>query len=117
MIVHLVLFTPRPDLTPRERQELVAAFATALRDIPAIRRSRVGRRVTHGRGYEQLMRSHYEYVALLEFDDLAALKAYLEHPAHEALGRRFHAAFESALMYDYEVREDLIESSASDSTP
>ena len=105
MIAHIVLFRPKAQLSPDERSALVAAFARALRDIPAIRRSRVGRRVTHGRGYEQLMREDYEYVALLEFDDLAGLKAYLQHPAHEELAERFFASFDAALMYDYEISD------------
>jgi hypothetical protein len=51
------------------------------------------------------MRVDYEYAAVLEFDDEAGLKAYLEHPAHEQLGKRFFTAFADALMYDYEVAE------------
>ena len=105
MIAHVVLFRPRPDLSAEERSALVDAFALALREIPSIRRSRVGRRVTHGRAYEQLMRENYEYAAVLEFDDFAGLKAYLGHPAHEQLGERFFATFEAALMYDYELKE------------
>jgi hypothetical protein len=80
-------------------------LATALREIPSIRRARVGRRLTHGRPYEALMRVNYEYAALLEFDDLAGLQAYLQHPAHETLASRFFASFEEALMYDFELKE------------
>lgn len=105
MIAHVVLFTPRRDVTDRDREDLVAALARALAEIPSIRRARVGRRVTHGRPYESLMRTDYAYAAILEFDDVAGLKAYLEHPAHEALGARFFAVFEEALMYDYELEE------------
>ena len=61
--------------------------------------------MTHGRPYEQLMRADYTHIAMLEFDDVAGLKAYLEHPVHEQLATRFFAAFEEALMYDYEVAE------------
>jgi hypothetical protein len=103
MIAHVVLFRPRPNLSDTDRRALVDSFSRALSEIPSIRRSRLGRRVTHGRGYEQLMREDYEYIALLEFDDMAGLQAYLEHPAHAELGERFFAAFESALMYDYEM--------------
>ena len=45
----------------------------------------------------------YEYAAILEFDTLADLTAYLEHDAHEALGALFFEAFDVALMYDYEM--------------
>ena len=105
MIVHLVLFRPRAELSDVHRRELAAALTTAIRDIPSVRRARVGRRVRHGRQYEQLMRTDYEYAAVLEFDDLDGLKAYLAHPAHDALAARFFDAFEEALMYDYELGE------------
>jgi hypothetical protein len=103
VIAHLVLFRPRPALTADERAALVAAFARALGDIPEIRRARIGRRVMHGRGYEQMMEENYSYAAVLEFDDLDALQRYLQHPAHAALGERFFASFESAVIYDYEM--------------
>jgi hypothetical protein len=51
------------------------------------------------------MRVDYTHVAMLEFDDVVGLKAYLEHPAHEQLATRFFEAFEEALMYDYEVAD------------
>jgi hypothetical protein len=105
VIAHVVLFKPRPDLSEADRRGLVDALTRALGDIPAIRRAHVGKRVLHGRPYEALMRTDYEYAAILEFDDVAGLKAYLEHPSHDALGSSFFAAFEEALMYDYEVEE------------
>jgi len=105
MIAHVVLFRPQPDLSPEDRRSLGEELTAALHAIPSIRRARVGRRVTLGRGYEQLMRADYPYLALLEFDDLAGLQAYLEHPAHAQLATQFFAAFEEALMYDYELQE------------
>jgi hypothetical protein len=105
VIAHLVLFRPRPDLSDADRRGLVDALSQALHEIPSIRRMRIGRRVTHGRPYESLMRVDYAFAAMLEFDDLAGLTAYLEHPAHDALAARFFAAFEDALMYDYEMRD------------
>jgi hypothetical protein len=105
MIAHVVLFTPRADLSADARRELVASFETALRQIPSIRRARVGTRITHGRGYETLMTVDYQYAALLEFDDAAGLKAYLEHPAHQKLGAQFFEMFEQALMYDFDLAE------------
>ena len=105
MIVHIVLFQPRRDLAAADQRALIDAFTTALREIPSIRRARVGRRQTLGAGYEARMRVDYQYAALLEFDDPAGLKAYLEHPAHQQLGQRFSGAFEHALMYDFELRD------------
>ena len=105
MIVHAVLFRPRSTLGAPERQRLADALSTAIHQIPSVRRARVGRRVTHGRPYEQLMRTNYSHAALIEFDDIAGLKAYLEHPAHEQLAARFFDAFEEALMYDFDVAD------------
>lgn len=105
MIAHVVLFRPRADLASDARASLSEAFETAIREIPSIRRARVGRRVTHGRPYEDLMRVDYQHAAVLEFDDLAGLKAYLAHPAHEQLASRFLSACEDALMYDFELSE------------
>ena len=105
MITHAVLFRPRPGLAADERAGLVDALRLAIRSIPSIRRARVGRRVTHGRPYEQAMRVNYEFAALLDFDDLAGLTAYLEHPAHETLAKRFFEAIDEALIYDFELEE------------
>ena len=63
--------------------------------------------MTFGRGYEQLMHTNYEFVALLDFDDLDGLRAYLDHPAHEALATHFFQVLDEALMYDYEVDEGV----------
>jgi hypothetical protein len=107
VIAHVVMFRPRPDMSDADRNGLVDALTRALNEIPSIRRARVGTRVTHGRPYEALMHADYEFIALLEFDDLRGLQAYLEHPAHEALGARFFAAFAEALMYDYRLQEGV----------
>ena len=105
MIAHIVLFRPRADLSDSGRAELAAAFESAIEAIPSIRGVRIGTRVLHGRQYEALMSAHYPYAAILEFDDLAGLKTYLEHPSHEHLGSCFFAAFEEALMYDFDLKE------------
>jgi hypothetical protein len=113
MLAHVVMFRPRADLTDADREALIAALMKALEEIPSIRRARIGRRVIHGRPYEQLMRTDYPFLALLEFDDLAGLQSYLAHPAHEQLGTQFFAVFEEALMYDYDMA-DLTRSALQD---
>jgi hypothetical protein len=108
MILHVVLFRPRPGLGEEQRRALANAFADVIDNIGAIKRARIGRRRTHGRAYEQLMREDYTHAAVLEFDDLAGLKAYLEHPAHNDLGARFFECFEQALMYDFDVHDGRV---------
>jgi hypothetical protein len=102
MIVHLVLFRPRADADARA---LIGAFENALTGIPLIRRARVGKRITIGREYEQLMTADYTHAAVLEFDDAPSLKAYLEHPAHQELGTRLFQSIEAVLVYDFDVTE------------
>jgi hypothetical protein len=104
MIVHVILFQPRPDLSDDARGELMGALTHATDAIPSVRRFRVGRRVTHGLpGYEQMMRDPYEYAAIAEFDDMDGLKAYLAHPSHTDMGRHFTESAARSLAYDYEM--------------
>jgi hypothetical protein len=103
VIAHVVLFRPKPQLPDEARHRLVNGFTRAIREIPQIKRARIGRRVTHGRPYEQQMHANYSFAAVLEFDDVESLKAYLAHEAHEALGAAFYECFEETLIYDYEL--------------
>lgn len=104
MIAHVVLFAPRADLNGAERLKILEAFAAAARSAPTVRSVRTGRRVRHGLpGYEAAMREDFEYLAILEFDDLEGLKAYLRHPAHAAAGEHFSASAAASLAYDYAV--------------
>jgi hypothetical protein len=105
MLFHIALFRPRPDLAAADRAGLVEALESALQRIPSIRRFNVGRRVTHGAGYEALMPVSLDYAAVIEFDDLAGLEAYLEHPAHQALGSRFMSSLESSAIFDYQMQD------------
>jgi len=108
VIVHVVLFSPRPDLSAADRASLLEALASASKSIPSIKRLRVGTRVKHSLpGYEQMMRDDYEYAVFIEFDDVEGLKAYLQHPAHTAAGHHFTASASKSLAYDYEVATDL----------
>jgi hypothetical protein len=102
MISHLVLMKPRPDLTADERQAFMDAFERALTEIPGVRGVRVGDRVLHGAGYEQSAPA-MEYIAVIDFDDLEDLQAYLRHPAHEQLGACFRQSLSAALVYDFQV--------------
>jgi hypothetical protein len=109
MVTHVVLMKPRADLSEGDRRAFIDAFKTAVRDIPAIRDVRIGRRVIHGAEYERTSPDAADFQAELDFDDLAGLKAYLQHPAHEALGVRFGQCLTRAIVYDFETvdPEDL----------
>jgi hypothetical protein len=105
VIGHLILFRPRPGLAAADREALVAAFERALTEIPGILASRVGERLTLGRPYDQLNAVDFPFAALIEFADEAALRAYLDHPAHDELGRRFYQTAENALVFDFTIRD------------
>ena len=103
MVVHIVLFRPKPGISEADRQAMFDALASAATDIPSVRRFHVGARVTHGRPYERLMTESYPFGAVIEFDDLAGLQAYLNHSQHEKLGTLFYELLDAGLVYDYEM--------------
>ena len=106
MISHVVLFRPRASLTPDQRKSLIAALRRAVEGIAQIKRATIGKRLLLKRpGYETQMAEHYEYSAILEFDSEADLRAYLDHPAHNELGKLLFTSAEAVLAYDFiEVR-------------
>ena len=106
LIAHVLLFRLRDDLSSADEHALVEAYAAALRDIPSIRRAHVGRRIFVGGSYEAAMRTDYPYAAILEFDDAAGVRAYLDHPAHAEIGTRFAGASAERLVYDFELLAD-----------
>jgi len=102
MVVHVVLFRPRPGLSDSHRDAMFTALRSAATQIPMVRRFRVGARITHGAAYEALMSQDFPFAAIIEFDDLAGLQAYLRHSQHEELGELFYRLQEAALVYDYQ---------------
>jgi hypothetical protein len=116
VIAHVVLFKPRADLTVDDRVGFLAALKRAVREIPAIRHVRVGRRVRIGADYDRLTAGTADFLAVIEFEDLEALRAYLSHPVHDELGRHFNTSLEAAQVYDFElVAADQLDILASDS--
>ena len=102
MIAHIVLFRPRATLTADQRQTLVNALRAAVEGIPQVKRATIGRRILLNRpGYETQMAEHYEYSAILEFDSDADLRAYLDHPSHNDLGRLLFTSADAVLAYDF----------------
>jgi len=103
MIAHVVLLQPKPSLTDAQRADALDTIRKSAANLPDVRRFSLGRRVKHGLpGYEQLMAQDFEFALIVEVDDMAALKRYLQAPAHVALGGLFYSATAAALAYDYE---------------
>lgn len=103
MFLHIVLFRPKRDVSESDRRAMFDALAVAAKDIPSVRRFHIGNRVTHGAAYERMMTQDFPFAALIEFDDLAGLQAYLQHPKHETLGALFYRLLDVGLVYDYEA--------------
>ena len=105
MIGHMVLYRPKPGLAAADREALVTAIEQALTEIPGIRGSRIGERLTLGRRYDLQNTQDFPFAAFIEFDDEDHLRAYLDHPAHQALGRLFYQTAEAALAFDFVLRD------------
>jgi Stress responsive A/B Barrel Domain len=106
MITHVVLFKPRASLTTEQRRTILDNVAESIKQIPSVRRCRLGQRVRHGLpGYEQAMHENYEFVLMLEFDDIEGLRAYLGDQHHRQLGEFFTSAAAASLAYDYDVMD------------
>jgi len=103
MLWHVVLMKPKAHLTAADRAAFAAAFERALKNIPTVRDVSIGRRVTHGAGYERGMPDTADYLAVIAFDNLEGLQAYLRHPAHEEIGLKFGETLSSALVYDFDL--------------
>ncbi|BCS36100.1 hypothetical protein TBR22_A53370 [Luteitalea sp. TBR-22] len=107
MIVHVVLFRPRPDVSDAEREGLLESMRVAAREVPSVRGFRIGAHLDPPPTYVLGGFPSFPWIALLEFDDTAGLQAYLTHPLHRDLGTRFNATAEAALIYDYEIAEAM----------
>ena len=106
MIAHVVLFKPTPSLSADRQTAILEALNAAVTQSPSVRSCRVGRRVLHGLpGYEQAMLEDFQFLLVLEFDDIDGLREYLKHPTHTALGDFFSSAAAASLAYDYDVLE------------
>jgi len=105
VIAHVVLLTPKAELTADERAAALETIRQSAANLPEVR-LRLGQRVKHGLpGYEQLMTQDFEYAVIVEAPDMPALKRYLQAPAHVALGALFYTAKAAALAYDYELND------------
>jgi Stress responsive A/B Barrel Domain len=102
-MTHVVLFTPRSDLSDTEIGRLSTTLASALAGIPSVRRYQVGRRVRLGTAYDAAAPLDFSHLVIVEFDDRDGLVAYLRHPLHEALGALFYETSAIALACDFET--------------
>jgi hypothetical protein len=104
MILHIVLLEPRADLTPDAVQTFLQVLETASRDIPSILEVKAGPVRDLGLGYEDRSDGRgFSHAAVFGFASVDNLKAYLVHPAHQALGEQFWQVAARTLIVDVEA--------------
>lgn len=105
MILHLVLYRPRPGLDADAAAGFLEALRATRATVPEIRQFWVGRRLADGPAYRMTGFPDHPFVAVVAFDDREGLLRYLRHPLHETLGHHFNSTAESALIYDFDVTD------------
>jgi hypothetical protein len=101
MIAHVVLLRLRDDLSNDDLRSFAQLFQLACREIPTIRAAKIGPIVSmDGTTPPLLGDKAYTVAACLEFDDRQGLDAYMAHPRHAELARRFWQYCESTVFAD-----------------
>lgn len=96
MLHHTVLIRWKRE-TSAERQAELAAKLRALKDvIPEIRAIHTGPNLDPNA-------PEWPFALLVVVEDLAALKRYIDHPAHQAVSKEISAARDARLAVDLEV--------------
>ncbi|HEY9856614.1 MAG TPA: Dabb family protein [Stenomitos sp.] len=96
MIRHIVGFRFKPDTTPEQVADFLAAFRCLGEQIPELRSLWVGPNLTD-------RDRSFPYVLNGSFDDMAAVGRYLVHPAHvEALATYLTPILEQRVILDIE---------------
>ncbi len=101
MIRHIVLTRFKADVTDAAREELMRAIADVAAALPGCG----GFRAVANTSPETEMIKGFAHGFIVDFDDAAARRRYLDDPAHQAAGARLVAAAEGGqdgvLVFDY----------------
>jgi stress responsive alpha/beta barrel protein len=101
MIAHIVLFNPKAGVSEIGFRSFAKTIQAACRQIQAIQRANVGRRIEVDAGYPRSFgEKTYRFVAIFEFEDPAGLREYLKHPLHKHLGKLFWEMCESTVVVE-----------------
>jgi hypothetical protein len=111
MILHIVLYQPKPSATREELAELANSLESASRGIPSIRQVRVGKAMDFGLGYKNWPEDQKNgNVAVFEFDDRFGLEAYLAHDKHKTLSSLFWSTCDRPVIIDVHALDPMVES-------
>jgi len=106
VISHLVLFTPKRDLSADDSRLFAQSIVETFRQVGSLDRATVGRAVDIDAGYKRNFGDKtYEFAAVLEFQDRAGLLSYLNHPLHKELGALFWRHCASTVIVEIEAAD------------
>ena len=95
MVDHLVLFAVNDDASPEDVEDLLASIRNLRGSIPTVMDLSVGEDFSgRAKGY-----THGLFVRLRTTDDL---RAYLDHPSHQAVIEKIDALTTGRLVVDYD---------------
>lgn len=97
MIHHTVLLRWKPTTAADTQRALAAKLVALQHAIPEIRA------IATGPNLDPESAAEWPFVLEVQVDDLAALKRYTDHPAHQAVVKELREAREARLAVDVEV--------------
>ena len=95
MIKHIVMVKFKPEVSQEQQGEAAKKTGEALAQIPG------AKNITMGLALAVEGEPPYDGATLIDFDDEAQLKAYLDHPAHKAVDAQARAMSSDYLVVDY----------------
>ena len=78
MIKHIVMMKFKPEVSQEQQDEFAKTLTGSLGQVPGVKNLIIGQAL------DVEGKPPYSAALLIDFDDEAQLKAYLEHPAHKA---------------------------------
>jgi hypothetical protein len=108
MILRVVLFHLRSEVSDYDSRLLLTSITSAVKSVPGLLSFNVGRRLESDGAYTlgdagNAQASPYDYAAVFQFENAKALQAYLKHPAQAEIRARFTAVVSTAVTCDYEI--------------
>jgi len=97
VIRHVVLWTFKDSVGPRDRESIVAAVRLLRTKVPSLRALEVGENISPARA------QGYTHVLIETFDDRDGLAAYASHPEHVPVLARLREAVAQLIAVDLEV--------------
>jgi hypothetical protein len=108
MIAHIVLFSPRTEISEERLRAFAQSVLAICQTIPSVSRAVIGKALQVDPGYSRSMGdTTYQFAAVLEFENQTSLVAYLTHPSHHQLGRAFWEVCESTVVIEVDGRSPI----------